>query len=156
MFKRVNLYYLYPPFDAFIDEDGTTILQRYICAQAFKIEDSYAISFTIEEKCESPNGKQFFRQLFTDVYRIDEVPEKLHVSIVALSRDEVSSVTSELFVQSLFFDICQCNPAITWVDRYFPKWKELTETDTDTNQIKKQLLEMQRRIQNGEFNDPKN
>lgn len=153
MFKQTITYYFYPPFDPYIDNDRITILQRYLYAHAYHTrENEYGITFNVEEKCEVENGSKlipFFRTLFTQTFEINDLPEQMHLSIIALADNQVFGQTAEAFVQGLFIDLCVAIPSVKWMDRYFPKWKKLE--DEKKNETLSELLNIQRRIRNGEF-----
>lgn len=155
MFQQTILYYWYPPFEPYIDNDNVTIIQRYLYAQPFRTkENTYGITFNIEEKCETEGDNkliQFFRTLFTQTFEIDELPEAMHLSILALADNQVFGQTAEVFVQGLFTDLCIVMSKYKWIERYFPKWKELE--DSKKNETMSELLKIQRSIRNGEFND---
>ncbi len=153
MFKQTITYYFYPPFDPHIDKDQITILQRYVYAQPYLTsKGDYGITFNVEERCEAENNNDlvpFFRTLFTQNFELTDLPEQMHLSIIALAENQVFGKTAEIFVQGLFMDLCVTTARIKWMSRYFPKWTKLE--DEKKNETLSELLNMQRRIRNGEF-----
>ena len=107
-----------------------------------------AIAINIEETYEQDVNKSS-RILFTDIYDINSVPENFRLSISALANNEVTGITAESFVRGLFYDMCFNSLKVKWVDRYFPNWKK--ETENDKQSEINELLDIQRRIKNGEY-----
>lgn len=155
MFKQTILYYVYPPFDSYIDDTGVTILSRYIYANPFKTsKNEYGISFNVEEKCEVDNGDNlipFFRTVHSDIVSLADLPQNMHLSVIALAENQVFGATAETFIKALFVDIFVANPKVTWIHRYFSKWA--INASSEKTEVFSELLDLQRRIRNGEFND---
>ena len=153
-FRQAILYYFYPPFDPHIDPEGVTIIQRYVYCQPFKSKEvQYGLTFNVEEKCEveAPRLIQFFRALYTQTFEIKDLPESMHLSMIALAENEVFGMTAESFVEGLFTDLCVSIPQYKWMERYFPKWERKDNRKVDKAMT--ELLNIQRRIRNGEFNE---
>lgn len=155
MFKQTILYYFYPPFIPHIDENNNTILSRYIYVDPFKMSNGeYAISFNVEEKCQmniNESQMTFFRIIHTDVILVNDLPETMHLLVISLADNQVFGVTAEIFVKTLFMDMCVSNKNITWVEKYFSTWKN--EVDSKKNKVLSELLELQRKIRDGQIND---